>query len=81
MLGLVSEFPSVFEELRGSGLMLGIKTKIENTSFTNEAYKQNLLLAPASDNVVRILPPLNITKQEVDYVLELLSKTAQRFKK
>ena len=81
MLGLVSEFPSVFEELRGSGLMLGLKTKIENNSFTNEAFKQNLLLAPASDNVVRILPPLNITKQEVDYVVELLSKTAQRFKK
>ena len=78
MLGLVSEFPSVFEELRGSGLMLGLKTKIENISFTNEAFNQNLLLAPASDNVVRILPPLNITKQEVDYVVELLSKTAQR---
>ena len=78
MLKLVSEFPSVFEELRGSGLMLGLKTKIENISFTNEAYKQNLLLAPASDNVVRILPPLNITKKEVDYVIELLSKTAQR---
>ena len=78
MLRLVSEFPSVFEELRGSGLMLGLKTKIENISFTNEAYKQNLLLAPASDNVVRILPPLNITKEEVDYVVELLSKTAQR---
>ena len=78
MLKLVSEFPSVFEELRGSGLMLGLKTKIENISFTNEAYKQNLLLAPASDNVVRILPPLNISKKEVDYVVELLSKTAQR---
>ena len=78
MLRLVSEFPSVFEELRGSGLMLGLKTKIENISFTNEAYKQNLLLAPASDNVVRILPPLNISKKEVDYVVELLSKTAQR---
>jgi len=79
MLGLVSEFPSLFEELRGSGLMLGLKTKIENISFTNEAFNQNLLLAPASDNVVRILPPLNITKQEVDYAVELLSKTAQRF--
>ena len=81
ILGLVSEFPLVFEELRGSGLMLGLKTKIENISFTNEAFNQNLLLAPASDNVVRILPPLNITKQEVDYVVELLSNTAQRLKK
>ena len=78
MLGLLSEFPSVFEELRGSGLILGLKTKIENISFTNEAFNQNLLLAPASDNVVRILPPLNITKKEVDYVVKLLRKTAQR---
>jgi acetylornithine/N-succinyldiaminopimelate aminotransferase len=77
MLGLVSEFPNVFEELRGSGLMLGIKTKIENITFTNEAFEQNLLLVPASDNVVRILPPLNITKKEVDIVIKLLRKTSK----
>ena len=77
ILRLVSEFPSVFEEVRGSGLMLGVKTKIENSTFTNEAFNQNLLLAPASDNVVRILPPLNITKKEVDLVINLLRKTSK----
>ena len=80
ILGLVSEFPSVFEELRGSGLMLGVKTKIENITFTNEAFNQNLLLAPASDNVVRILPPLNISKKEVDLVINLLRKTSKGLK-
>ncbi|MFL2803225.1 MAG: aspartate aminotransferase family protein [Paracoccaceae bacterium] len=80
ILGLVSEFPSVFEEIRGSGLMLGVKTKIENTTFTNEAFNQNLLLAPASDNVVRILPPLNISKKEVDLVINLLRKTSKGLK-
>ena len=80
ILGLVSEFPDVFEEVRGSGLMLGIKTKIENINFTNEAFNQNLLLVPASDNVVRILPPLNITKKEVDLIIKLLRKTSQRIK-
>ena len=80
ILGLVSEFPDIFEEVRGSGLMLGIKTKIENINFTNEAFNQNLLLVPASDNVVRILPPLNITKKEVDLVIKLLRKTSQRIK-
>ncbi len=78
ILGLVSEFPAVFEEVRGSGLMLGLKTKIENITFTNEAFNQNLLLAPASDNVVRILPPLNISKHEVDIVIKLLRKTSKR---
>ena len=54
------------------------KTKIENVTFTNEAFNQNLLLVPASDNVVRILPPLNITKKEVDLVIKLLRKTSKR---
>lgn len=78
ILGLVSDFPAVFEEVRGSGLMLGLKTKIENITFTNEAFNQNLLLAPASDNVVRILPPLNISKNEIDLVIKLLRKTSKR---
>ena len=80
ILGLVSEFPDIFQEIRGSGLMLGVKTKIENVTFTNEAFNQNLLLVPASDNVVRILPPLNITKKEVDLVIKLLRKTSKRIK-
>ena len=80
ILSLVSEFPDIFEEVRGSGLMLGIKTKIENITFINEAFNQNLLLVPASDNVVRILPPLNITKKEVDLVIKLLRKTSKRIK-
>ncbi len=78
ILELVSDFPLIFEEIRGYGLMLGIKTKIGNIEFTNEAFNQNLLLAPASDGVVRILPPLNIRKKEVDLILNLLSETAKR---
>ena len=78
IIGLVSEFPSIFEETRGLGLMLGIKTKIANTTFTNEAFNQKLLIVPASDNVVRILPPLNINKAEVDIAIDLLRKTSER---
>ena len=78
MLGLVNEFPSVFEELRGYGLMLGVKTKIQNTTFTSEAFNEKLLLAPASDNVVRILPPLNISKNEIELFINLMRKVAIR---
>ena len=80
MLGLVSEFPNVFEELRGSGLMLGIKTKIENITFTNEAFEQNLLLVPASDNVVRLLPPINLTLTECDEAIDKIRATCSEFK-
>ena len=78
IIGLVAEFPSIFEETRGFGLMLGIKTKVANTTFTNEAFNQKLLIVPASDNVVRILPPLNINKAEVDIAIDLLKKTSER---
>ncbi len=75
--GLMSEYPSVFSELRGSGLMLGLKTKIHNTIFVEAAFEQGLLIVPAAENVIRILPPLNITEVEVDLAIHMLSKTAK----
>ena len=78
LLGVINEFPSIFDELRGYGLMLGLKTKIDNMFFIREAFNQNLLLVPASENVVRILPPLNITKKEIDQATNMLRNTAKR---
>ena len=54
-----------------------MKTKIENTLFVEAAFKHGLLIVPASENVIRILPPLNVTECEVDLALELLNKTAE----
>jgi acetylornithine/N-succinyldiaminopimelate aminotransferase len=79
MAGLVSEHPTVFEEVRGQGLMLGLKLKVPNTEFVAAARKQHLLVVGASDNVVRLLPPLIIEEAQVREAMAMLSAAAKSF--
>ena len=67
---LVLENPTIFDSVRGRGLMLGLKCQIENSKIIDAAYDARLLLVPAADNVVRILPPLNITYREIKIASE-----------
>ncbi len=55
----------VIEEIRGEGLLIGFKLKAPPAEFAQEALKQKLLVIPAGDNVVRILPPLVVTDEEL----------------
>ncbi len=63
--GLVAAHPDIFEEVRGSGLMLGLKCKATNLDVVNAGYDNDLLTVPAGDNVVRVLPALTITEDEI----------------
>jgi acetylornithine/N-succinyldiaminopimelate aminotransferase len=76
---LIAEHPSVFEEIRGQGLMLGLKLKVPNTEFVAAARKQGLLLVGAGENVVRLLPPLIIEEAQVREAMEILSAAAKTF--
>ncbi len=62
---LKDQHPTVIEEIRGSGLMMGIKTKPLNTAFVKAAFDQHLLVLAAGDNIVRLLPPLIVTDADV----------------
>jgi len=75
--GLVDAHPEVFEAVRGSGLMLGLKCKVPNMDLINAAYENQLLIVPASDNVVRLLPALNITDDEISQAMKRLESTAK----
>ncbi|MGZ5924613.1 MAG: acetylornithine transaminase [Rhizomicrobium sp.] len=79
LAGLISEHPSVFEELRGQGLMLGLKMRVPNTDFVAAARKHGLLIVGAGENVVRLLPPLIVTEDQVREAVKLLSDTAAEF--
>ncbi|WP_264330691.1 aspartate aminotransferase family protein [Wolbachia endosymbiont (group B) of Erebia ligea] len=71
---LASKFPMI-EEVRGKGLMLGIKVKMNNQKFAEELSHRGLLtVGVTSDNVVRILPPLIITEKEIDEGIEILTQ-------
>ncbi len=74
--GLVAAHPDVFEEVRGAGLLLGLKCRITNTDVVAAAYAQNLLTVPAADNVVRLLPPLTITDDEIAEAVARLDRAA-----
>jgi acetylornithine/N-succinyldiaminopimelate aminotransferase len=62
---LIDSHPDVIEEIRGEGLMIGIKCRLPNNRLVEALHKQNLLTIPAGDNVVRLLPPLIIGEQDI----------------
>jgi len=69
---LQKDFPNLIDEVRGVGLMIGVKInhKLENNEVVKKLIAQGLLTVPASDNVVRILPPLIITKDQAKEAIE-----------
>lgn len=78
--GLIAAHPDVFESLRGEGLMLGLKCKCANTDLVAAGYEALVIAVPAADNVVRLLPPLNITDDEIELAIARLDHAAQRLK-
>ena len=63
--GLMGRFPDIIEDIRGKGLLIGLKLKTPNRAFMALARDHRLLLAGGGDNCVRLLPPLIITRDEV----------------
>ncbi len=75
--GLVADNPDVFEAVRGSGLMLGLKCKATNTDVVAAGYTQDILTVPAADNVIRLLPALNITDADIATATDKLDAAAK----
>ncbi len=76
--GLVAAHPDVFEGVRGSGLMLGLKCKVTNTDVVKAGYDAGVLTVPAGDNVLRLLPALNITDEDISEAVTRLDTTATK---
>ncbi|WP_299848807.1 aspartate aminotransferase family protein [uncultured Roseovarius sp.] len=74
--GLVADHPEIFDSVRGQGLMLGLKCKAANVDLVNAAYAAELITVPAADNVIRLLPPLNISEDEISDAIARLSAAA-----
>ncbi len=74
--GLVASHPDIFEDVRGSGLMLGLKCKVTNSDLVKAGYANGVLTVPAADNVVRLLPPLNISDDDIAQAVTMLDAAA-----
>ena len=76
---LCDDYPHVFAEIRGAGLMIGLKLNVPNTDFVARLVSNHVLSVGAGDNVVRLLPPLIIEPAQVDAAIAALETTAQSF--
>jgi acetylornithine/N-succinyldiaminopimelate aminotransferase len=74
--GLVAAHPNVFEAVRGQGLMLGLKCKPAPADVVKAGYGEHILTVPAADNVIRLLPALTITDEDIAEAVARLDRTA-----
>ena len=75
--GLKDRFPDVIEDIRGKGLLIGLKLKSNNREFMAMARDQKLLIAGGGDNCVRLLPSLLLTREEAREAVEKLERTCE----
>ncbi|MVA98540.1 acetylornithine/succinylornithine family transaminase [Nitratireductor sp. CAU 1489] len=78
---IVDAFPAVFEEFRGAGLILGLKCRQPNAAVTLAFRDENLLTVPGGDNVVRLLPPLTVSDEEIRAALGHMRDAAEKLVK
>lgn len=74
--GLVAAHPTIFKAVRGQGLMLGLECVVTNTDVVKAGYAQHILTVAASDNVLRLLPALNIPDADIAEALKRLDAAA-----
>jgi acetylornithine/N-succinyldiaminopimelate aminotransferase len=69
-----NKYPNIIKEIRGRGLLIGIQLKTDQTKFIKKLMDNNLLTIRAAENVVRVLPPLNVKKSEINLALKIIKK-------
>jgi acetylornithine/N-succinyldiaminopimelate aminotransferase len=74
---LKDEHPAVIEDIRGAGLMMGIKCKLPNIELQAAALDQHLLTIAAGDNVLRLLPPLIVTDADIADAVNRLDRACR----
>ena len=79
LIKLKLKFPNIIEDVRGKGLLKGLKLKVDNKEFIDQLFKNKLLTVKASENVVRLLPPLIVNKQEIDEAIFIIEKVSENF--
>ena len=77
---LLDENSDIFADLRGRGLMIGMQCKIANNDVVAALRDENLLTVGAGDNVLRILPPLNVTQEEIDTAIAALERACAKLR-
>ena len=68
------KYPNIIKQIRGKGLLIGIQLHKDQTLFIKKLMENKLLTIKAAENVIRVLPPLNVKKSEIDIALKVINK-------
>ena len=80
LIKLKNKYPKIIKEVRGMGLLLGIALQKNQNNFIEKLLDNKLLTIRAAENVVRLLPPLNVTKNEINLALKILENVCRNYK-
>jgi acetylornithine/N-succinyldiaminopimelate aminotransferase len=81
LAGIKDRFPGVIAEIRGEGLLIGMRAVVPSGELVDELRGQNLLVVAAGDNVVRLLPPLIVTEAEIADAVQRIERACERLAK
>jgi acetylornithine/N-succinyldiaminopimelate aminotransferase len=77
---LKKKYPNIIKEIRGRGLLIGIQLHKDQAYFIKKLMDNRLLTIRAAENVVRILPPLNVKKKEINQALNIIDKVCSKLR-
>ena len=73
------KYPNIIKEIRGRGFLIGLQLYCDQTRFIKKLMDNKLLTIRAAENIVRILPPLNVKKSELNLALKIINKVCSTF--
>ncbi len=74
------KYPNIIKQIRGKGFLIGIQLYKDQSEFIKKLMNNQLLTIRAAENVVRILPPLNVKKKEIDLAIKIIEKVCSQIK-
>ena len=77
LIEIKNRYPYIIKEIRGKGLLIGIQLHTDQTNFIKKLMENKLLTIKAAENVVRVLPPLNVKKNEINQALKIIKKVCE----
>ena len=74
-----NKFPKIIKEVRGRGFLIGLQLYKDQSNFIKKLMENRLLTIKASENVIRILPPLNVKRTEIDKAIKIINKVCSKY--
>ena len=80
LIKIKNDYPKIIKDVRGLGLLIGLQLFNDQTKFIKKLENKKLLTIKAAENVVRILPPLNVKKSEIDLAVQIIRNVCKKLK-